>query len=166
MVTQNHFVIPATVLEKFRYRGFPEGVTLTADHCKLKPVFFCMYHCACRPKQEKKLSEPRTGQKKYLNMIWYLVCIVPCVTCRLYCPDSGLRMSSTFSSTRNYIFDYCGLNIRLFDWVRLGWTTNSSSKCQKGILLANPLDILMSVVMNWNIASSGYFISFTCSELN
>ena len=33
MVTQNHFVIPATVLEKFRYRGFPEGVTLTADHC-------------------------------------------------------------------------------------------------------------------------------------
>ena len=33
MVTQNHFVIPATVLEKFRSRGFPEGVTLTADHC-------------------------------------------------------------------------------------------------------------------------------------
>ena len=33
MVTQNHFVIPATVLEKFRSRGFPEGVTLAADHC-------------------------------------------------------------------------------------------------------------------------------------
>ena len=33
MVTQNHFVIPATVLEKFRSRGFPVGVTLTADHC-------------------------------------------------------------------------------------------------------------------------------------
>ena len=33
MVTQNHFVIPATVLEKLRSRGFPEGVTLTADHC-------------------------------------------------------------------------------------------------------------------------------------
>ena len=33
MVTQNHFVIPATVLEKFRSRGYPEGVTLTADHC-------------------------------------------------------------------------------------------------------------------------------------
>ena len=33
MVTQNHFVIPATFLEKFRSRGFPEGVTLTADHC-------------------------------------------------------------------------------------------------------------------------------------
>ena len=33
MVTQNHFVIPAAVLEKFRSRGFPEGVTLTADHC-------------------------------------------------------------------------------------------------------------------------------------
>ena len=33
MVTQNHIVIPATVLEKFRFRGFPEGVTLTADHC-------------------------------------------------------------------------------------------------------------------------------------
>ena len=32
-MTQNHFVIPATVLEKFRSRGFPEGVTLTADHC-------------------------------------------------------------------------------------------------------------------------------------
>ena len=35
MVTQNHFVIPATVLEKFRSRGFPEGVTLTADHCNM-----------------------------------------------------------------------------------------------------------------------------------
>ena len=33
MVTQNHLVIPATVLEKFRSRGFPEGVTLTANHC-------------------------------------------------------------------------------------------------------------------------------------
>ena len=33
MVTRNHFVIPATVLEKFRSRGFPQGVTLTADHC-------------------------------------------------------------------------------------------------------------------------------------
>ena len=33
MMTQNHFEIPATVLEKFRSRGFPEGVTLTADHC-------------------------------------------------------------------------------------------------------------------------------------
>ena len=33
MVTQNHFVIPATVLEKFRSRGFPEGVTVTAYHC-------------------------------------------------------------------------------------------------------------------------------------
>ena len=33
VVTQNHFVIPAAVLEKFRSRGFPEGVTLTADHC-------------------------------------------------------------------------------------------------------------------------------------
>ena len=37
MVTQNHFVIPATFLEKFRSRGYPEGVTLTADHCN--PVF-------------------------------------------------------------------------------------------------------------------------------
>ena len=35
MVTRNHFVIPATVLEKFRSRGFPEGVTLTADHCSM-----------------------------------------------------------------------------------------------------------------------------------
>ena len=35
MVTQNYFVMPATVLEKFRSRGFPEGVTLTADHCSL-----------------------------------------------------------------------------------------------------------------------------------
>ena len=35
MVTQNHFVIPATVLEKFRSRGFPEGVTLTSDHCSV-----------------------------------------------------------------------------------------------------------------------------------
>ena len=35
MVTQNHFVIPATFLEKFRSRGFPEGVTLTADHFNL-----------------------------------------------------------------------------------------------------------------------------------
>ena len=34
MVTQNHFVIPATVLEKFRSRGFPEGVTVTAQVCK------------------------------------------------------------------------------------------------------------------------------------
>ena len=34
MVTQNYFSIPATVLEKFKSRGFPEGVTLTADHCK------------------------------------------------------------------------------------------------------------------------------------
>ena len=33
MVTQNHFVMPAAVLEKFGSRGFPEGVTLTADHC-------------------------------------------------------------------------------------------------------------------------------------
>ena len=33
MVTQNYFAIPATVLEKFRSRGFPEGVTLTTDHC-------------------------------------------------------------------------------------------------------------------------------------
>ena len=35
MVTQNYFVMPATVLEKFRSRGFPEGVTLTADHCNM-----------------------------------------------------------------------------------------------------------------------------------
>ena len=35
MVNQNHFVIPATVLEKFRSRGFPKGVTLTADHCNM-----------------------------------------------------------------------------------------------------------------------------------
>ena len=33
MVTQNPFVIPATVLEKFRSRWFPKDVTLTADHC-------------------------------------------------------------------------------------------------------------------------------------
>ena len=33
MVTQNHFVIPTMGLEKFRSRGFPNGVTLTADHC-------------------------------------------------------------------------------------------------------------------------------------
>ena len=38
MVTQNHFVIPAMVLEKFRSRGFPEGVTLTADHCTLSSL--------------------------------------------------------------------------------------------------------------------------------
>ena len=33
MVTQNHFVIPTTVLEKFRSQGFPEGVTVTAHYC-------------------------------------------------------------------------------------------------------------------------------------
>ena len=38
MVTQKYFVIPATVLEKFRSRGFPEGVTLTGDHCNSVPV--------------------------------------------------------------------------------------------------------------------------------
>ena len=32
-MTQNLFVIPATVLEKFRSRGFPEGVTVTAQEC-------------------------------------------------------------------------------------------------------------------------------------
>ena len=33
MVTQNHFVIPTTVLAKFRFPGFPEGVTVTAQDC-------------------------------------------------------------------------------------------------------------------------------------
>ena len=33
MVTQNYFAIPAMILEKLRSQGFPEGVTLTADHC-------------------------------------------------------------------------------------------------------------------------------------
>ena len=47
--------------------------------------------------------------------------------------DSGnastfeVRMSSTASSTKHYIFDYFGPNIRLFDWVWLSWTTNSTS---------------------------------------
>ena len=42
MVTQNHFVIPATVLEKFRSRGFPQAATLTADHCtQLKISSIC-----------------------------------------------------------------------------------------------------------------------------
>ena len=31
-------MIPATVLEKFRSRVFPEGVTLTGDHCNSVPV--------------------------------------------------------------------------------------------------------------------------------
>ena len=45
MVTQNHFVIPTTVLEKFRSRGFPEGVTLTADHCTEFPIpSFVRFH--------------------------------------------------------------------------------------------------------------------------
>ena len=43
MVTQNHFVIPATVLEKFISRGFPEGVTLTADHCTTFISFYIVY---------------------------------------------------------------------------------------------------------------------------
>ena len=33
MVTQNHFVIPATVLEKFRPRGFTKGVTVPDQDC-------------------------------------------------------------------------------------------------------------------------------------
>ena len=34
MVTQNHFVIPATVLEKFRSRGFPRGC-----HSNRRPLY-------------------------------------------------------------------------------------------------------------------------------
>ena len=38
MVTQNHFVASAMVLEKFRSRGFPEVVTLTADHYTMPQI--------------------------------------------------------------------------------------------------------------------------------
>ena len=48
MVTQNHFVIPATVLEKFRSQGFPEGVTLTADHCTYIKLIFLTGMCSGR----------------------------------------------------------------------------------------------------------------------
>ena len=47
MVTQNHFVISATVLEKFISRGWPEGVTQTTDHCKYfntKTLIINLYH--------------------------------------------------------------------------------------------------------------------------
>ena len=73
-----------------------------------------------------------------------------------------LRMSSTTSLTEHYIFDYFGPNIRQFDWVRLSWTTNATSQCHKRYDIAKPtrnLHILTTVVVKWNIASLGHFIS-------
>ena len=84
----------------------------------------------------------------------------------------GVRMSSTASSTEHYIFDYFGPNSRLFDWVRLSWTTNATSQCHKRYAIAKPirnLHILMTVVVKWNIASLGHFISnihFTAALIN
>ena len=59
MVTQNHFVMPATVLEKLRSRGFPEGVTVTAQDYRLarlhETVVFFPIQFSVLKKSEKVL---------------------------------------------------------------------------------------------------------------
>ena len=55
MVTQNHFVTPATVLEKFRSRGIPEGVTLNADHCRVQKYQKLLVCIDTSEKLQKKL---------------------------------------------------------------------------------------------------------------
>ena len=68
MVTQNHFVIPATVLEKFRSRGFPEGVTETAQD------FIGMKNCTqitaytCHDFVDQKITRTKYDIHVELNM--------------------------------------------------------------------------------------------------
>ena len=67
MVTQNHFVIPATVLEKFRSRGFPEGVTLNADHCRVTALWLqLMISCL----QKLVLKHLRHPVKQSTKLLW------------------------------------------------------------------------------------------------
>ena len=90
MVTQNNFVIPAVVLEKFRSRGFPEGVTLTSDHCKMSSFFkvnalfvskfsvflpsysplLCRRHIWKPPNAAKLLSKAKAWRACALTRVW------------------------------------------------------------------------------------------------